>query len=320
MPWIIAASIVFDLILGDPRNAPHPVRIIGKFARTSEIFFRSVFRSERIAGVFTSCSIYLPSFFIPFVFIRFAETTHWILGTFLSAITIYTTIAIRDMIDHSREVYDALVQKNLPLARERVSRIVARDTKDLEEPEIIRACVESTSESLVDGITAPLFYAAFGGPAWAMLYRSINTLDSLFGYKNERYRMFGGFPARMDDIANYIPARITSCVLVFSSWVLGYNFKNSFYILLRDGRKHPSPNSGLVEAAAAGALELQLGGINFYDGVKSEKPKLGDFKKEFRVEHILQANRLILLSSLFTACVYILIYFLSAWVWKEWIT
>ncbi|EKO32582.1 putative cobalamin biosynthesis protein CobD [Leptospira santarosai str. CBC379] len=232
--------------------------------------------------------------------------------------TIYTTIAIRDMIDHSKEVYDALLQTDLPLARAKVSRIVARDTQNLDEAEIIRACVESVAESLVDGIAAPLFYAVFGGPSWAMFYRSINTLDSLFGYKDDRYRKFGSFPAKIDDLANYLPARVTSYILVFSSMILGYNFKNSLYILHRDGRKHPSPNSGLTEAAVAGALEIQLGGTNFYNGIRNVKPKLGDVKKEFRTEQILQVNKLVLLSSILTAGFYMFIYSTCVWFWEEW--
>ncbi|MBE8364842.1 adenosylcobinamide-phosphate synthase CbiB [Leptospira borgpetersenii] len=318
MPWIITLSIVLDLIFGDPRNTPHPVRVIGKFARISEKFFRAHCNSERFAGILTSCCVYTFSFSIPFFLIQFSNKLHWILASFFSITTIYTTIAIRDMIDHSKEVYDALAQTNLSLARVKVSRIVARDTKNLNQPEIIRACVESIAESLVDGITAPLFYAVFGGPSWAMFYRSINTLDSLFGYKNNRYRKFGSFPARMDDLANYLPARITCYILVFSSLVLGYNFKNSLYTLHRDGRKHPSPNSGLTEAAVAGALEIQLGGINFYNGIQNVKPKLGDNKKELRIEQILQANKLVLLSSILTAGFYVLIYSIVVWLWEEW--
>ncbi|WP_061248038.1 adenosylcobinamide-phosphate synthase CbiB [Leptospira alstonii] len=318
MLWIVTASILLDLIFGDPRNIPHPVRAIGKLARASEKFFRARCGSEKTAGILTSCYVYSLSFSIPLLLIQFLNELHWILAMFLSIITTYTTIAIRDMINHSTEVYDALVQENLMLAREKVSRIVARDTKHLDESEIIRACVESTAESLVDGITAPLFYAVFGGPSWAMFYRSINTLDSLFGYQNDRYRQFGNFPARMDDLANYLPARITSYILVFSSLILGYNFKNSLYIFRRDGRKHPSPNSGLTEAAVAGALEIQLGGTNFYGGIQSIKPKLGDPKKVFQTEQILQTNRLILLTSVLTAGFYVLIYSTGVCLWKEW--
>ncbi|EMY78566.1 cobalamin biosynthesis protein CobD [Leptospira weilii serovar Ranarum str. ICFT] len=318
MPWIVTVSVLLDLIFGDPRNIPHPVRAIGKLARASEKFFRRRCTSERTAGILASCSVYSLSFLIPFLLIRFSNELHQVMTTLLSILTIYTTIAIRDMIDHSKEVYDALVQKDLILARKKVSRIVARDTKHLDEPEIIRACVESTAESLVDGITAPLFYAVFGGPSWAMFYRSINTLDSLFGYKNDRYRKFGCFPAKMDDLANYLPARITSYILVFASLILDYNFKNSLYILRRDGRKHPSPNSGLTEAAVAGALEIQLGGTNFYDGIQSIKPKLGNPKNEFQTEQILQTNKLVLLTSVLTAAFYVLIYLIGVCFWEEW--
>ncbi|EMO77440.1 putative cobalamin biosynthesis protein CobD [Leptospira kirschneri str. 200801925] len=201
MPWNVAVSVLVDLILGDPKNFPHPVRAIGKLARVLEKFFRNNCSSEEVAGILTSCLVYLISFIIPFLFVQLANQLHWILGELLTVMIVYTTIAIRDMIDHSKEVYDALVQTDLSLARKKVSRIVARDTESLSESEIIRACVESTAENLVDGITAPLFYAISGGPAWALLYRSINTLDSLFGYKNKKYLRFGNFPARMDDFS-----------------------------------------------------------------------------------------------------------------------
>ncbi|AOP36541.1 cobalamin biosynthesis protein [Leptospira tipperaryensis] len=309
MPWIVSISLLVDWILGDPRNFPHPVRAIGKLARFLEERIRSNVRSEIFSGILTSIAVYTISFFLPYFLIRSAEALHWIAGTILSVFIIYTTIALRDLLDHTEEVYKALLKQDLVKARERVSRIVARDTEDLEEPEIIRACIESTAESLVDGVTSPLFFAVFGGAPWAMFYRSINTLDSLFGYKNDKYRDFGWFPARVDDIANYIPARITSHLIVVSSFLLGQDAKTAFKILYRDGRKHPSPNSGLAEATVAGALKIQLGGTNYYHGIKNVKPILGDVKEELKINHIVDANRLIVLSSLLTMLTYFAIYY-----------
>lgn len=184
--------------------------------------------------------------------------------------------------------------------------LVGRDTQNLSRSEIVRACVESVAESLVDGVTAPLFFAIFGGPAWAVLYRSVNTLDSLFGHKNQLYEKFGTFPARIDDCANFLPARLTAPMVSLSSAILFMNPIRSFRILLRDGRKHPSPNSGLAEAAVAGALGVRLGGINYYQGIKSEKPFLGDEKDSLSSIHILRANRIIFITSILS-CIFFLI-------------
>ncbi|EPG74432.1 cobalamin biosynthesis protein CobD [Leptospira fainei serovar Hurstbridge str. BUT 6] len=295
---VIVASVLADLIFGDPRWMPHPVRWIGKFSRFIEKFSRSRFRSPFWAGVFASCSVYLFSFSIPYAIGKVIANFSSIAESIFSIFIIYTTIALRDLLNHSKAVYNALRSEDLSIAREKVSLIVGRDTQNLSRPEIVRACVESVAESLVDGVTAPLFFAIFGGPAWAVLYKSVNTLDSLFGHKNQLYEKFGTFPARVDDCANFLPARLTAPFVSLTSVILFMNPVRSFRILLRDGRKHPSPNSGLSEAAVAGALGIRLGGINYYQGIKSEKPFLGDAKESLSSVHILQANRIIFITSI----------------------
>ncbi|EQA46128.1 cobalamin biosynthesis protein CobD [Leptospira broomii serovar Hurstbridge str. 5399] len=303
---IIVASILMDLILGDPRRMPHPVRWIGKFARLTERHARNFFPSPFWAGFFASCIVYSFSFTIPFTIGKIFESFSSIAESIFSIFIIYTTIALRDLLNHSKAVYHALKSDDLSLAREKVALLVGRDTQNLSRSEIVRACVESVAESLVDGVTAPLFFAIFGGPAWAVLYRSVNTLDSLFGHKNQLYEKFGTFPARIDDCANFLPARLTAPMVSLSSAILFMNPIRSFRILLRDGRKHPSPNSGLAEAAVAGALGVRLGGINYYQGIKSEKPFLGDEKDSLSSIHILRANRIIFITSILS-CIFFLI-------------
>ncbi|EQA35243.1 cobalamin biosynthesis protein CobD [Leptospira inadai serovar Lyme str. 10] len=303
---IIVASILMDLILGDPRRMPHPVRWIGKFARLTERRARSFFRSPFWAGVFTSCAVCSFSFAIPFTVGKILESFSSIAESLFSIFIIYTTIALRDLLNHSKAVYHALKSDDLSVARGKVALLVGRDTQNLSRSEIVRACVESVAESLVDGVTAPLFFAIFGGPAWAVLYRSINTLDSLFGHKNPLYEKFGTFPARVDDFANFLPARLTAPIVSLTSAILFMNPVQSFRILLRDGKKHPSPNSGLAEAAVAGALGVRLGGINYYQGVESKKPFLGDEKESLSSVHILRANRIVFIASIFS-CVFFLV-------------
>lgn len=295
--WLVSASLILDLSIGDPRSFPHPVRLFGRLARFLEQTTRNYFENPFWAGAISSLGVYSFSFFPLFFLLPYLSAAHPVLEILFSVFIIYTTIALRDLIGHSKEVYSALASGEIQEARKKVGLIVGRDTENLNESEIVRACVESVGENLVDGITAPLFFAILGGPAFAMLYKAINTLDSLFGYKNEKYLRFGTFPARIDDAANYIPARLTGPLLAISAGILGFRFSDSLRILKRDGRKHPSPNSGLSEAALAGALGVQLGGLNFYSGKPSTKPPLGDPNRPLSPDRILEANRIILLSS-----------------------
>ncbi|PJZ26410.1 cobalamin biosynthesis protein CobD [Leptospira hartskeerlii] len=312
--WILPASLLIDLSLGDPQGFPHPVRLIGKFARYMEKLTRKYISSERFAGIITAISVYSISFIFPWAILEFSRYLHPFLEELASVFIIYTSIALKDLLDHSKDVHSALHENDLEKARRMVGRIVGRDTATLEEPEIVRADLESVGESLVDGITAPFFFAVLLGPSFAMLYRSINTLDSLFGYKNETYLKFGWASARMDDLANYIPARLTAPILCISSALLGFHPLRSFKILIRDGRKHPSPNSGLCEAALAGALKIQLGGINYYSGIPNEKPKLGDPDRKLDLNLILDANKIIFLTSILSSILFLSLGQLASWV------
>ncbi|HAS81165.1 MAG TPA: cobalamin biosynthesis protein CobD, partial [Verrucomicrobia bacterium] len=209
--------------------------------------------------------------------------------------------AARDLARQSMAVWRALSKSAIIQARRCASRIVGRDTEALDEAGLVRAAVECVAESTVDGVTAPLFFALLGGPVGAIMYRAINTLDSTFGYKSERYLYFGWASARLDDLANWLPARLTAPLLVVAAALTGHSPRRTWRILRRDGRKHESPNAGLAEAAMAGALGIALGGIKCYGGEALQTPVLGDAIYPARAAHIPSANILMLLTlALFT--------------------
>ncbi len=281
---LLAGAI--DLAIGDPRWLPHPVRIIGRAISGCERGLRkacSTPSGERLAGVILVLIIVLPVYvlaaYVSNQLNRSAE-----LGYLFSTVLIATTIAAHELIFSVKRVVDVSAV-NVEAGRQAVSMIVGRDTKDLDERGVLRAAIETLAENLSDGVVAPLFYLAIGGLPFAFAYKAINTLDSMVGYKNDRYRYFGWASARLDDAVNYVPARITG-VLIIAAFFLyavvkrtGEVFpatRRAFSIMLRDGRNHPSPNSGVPEAAMAGALAIQLGGPSVYGGFLVEKPTIGD--------------------------------------------
>jgi len=217
---------------------------------------------------------------------------HEMSGVLMWVVLGYTTIAGRDLSDHALRVYQALEKGDLPLARVAVGCLVGRDTARLSEGEIVRATLESVSENTSDGIVAPLVYLALGGPALAMAYKAINTLDSLVGYRTDRYREFGWASARADDMANWVPARLTAVAMSVAAAIRLGRGLSSWRICWRDAGNHPSPNSGWPEAAMAGALGVQLGGCNVYDGVVEERARLGDPVTPFCASHIPVARQL----------------------------
>lgn len=296
LEYQILAAAALDMLIGDPRWLPHPVRLIGRFAKALESPLRDFLRSEYLAGAVTALIIISVAGFITYLLVCGAKFLHLAAVDIVSILLLYTTFAARDLVKHSGDVYRALRVEKLDDARKRVAMIVGRDTEKMNEQEIARATVESIAENTVDGVTAPLFYAAVGGPVGAMVYKAINTLDSTFGYKNERYRAFGWASARLDDLANYIPARLTALLVPAAAALLRYRPVGSLKTLLRDGRKHPSPNAGLCEAAMAGALGIQLGGLSYYSGQPSMKPELGDPVAPIEIIHIRRANILMLVT------------------------
>jgi len=292
LEYQILAAVGLDLMLGDPRWLPHPVRFIGRLALGLETPMRRLIRHPKIAGIATVFLVVGTAGFTAWGLIQLAGLIHPPAGNIISVVLIYTTIAAHDLARHSLAVFRPLVSGQLPEARSRLSMIVGRDTARLETPEITRATVESVAESTVDGVTAPLFFACVGGPVAAMAYRAINTLDSTFGYKTDRYLHFGWASARLDDAANFIPARMTAPLMAAAAGLLCMRPVQALRIWLRDGRNHSSPNAGLAEAAMAGALGVQLVGVNYYEGEPLAKPTIGDPTIPLSPRHILQANLL----------------------------
>jgi adenosylcobinamide-phosphate synthase len=299
LEYQILIAILLDQLLGDPRWLPHPVRIIGAACTGCERLTRALL-PPFAAGICSVALILGLTGATTWGMLAGATLLHPWLGSLVSILLLYTTIAPRDLVRHSTEVYTPLAAGDLPEARRRVGMIVGRDTAALDEAGVARATVESVAESMVDGVTAPLFFAVLGGPMGAMLYKAINTMDSMFGYKNERYRAFGWAAARLDDLANFLPARISSLMIPAAAFLLRLDAKGALFILLRDRRKHASPNSGHTEAAVAGALGVQLGGPSPYFGRMVEKPTLGEAVRSIEPQDILRANRLMLLSSAIT--------------------
>ncbi|MFH0771550.1 MAG: adenosylcobinamide-phosphate synthase CbiB [Candidatus Omnitrophota bacterium] len=293
----IIAAYILDLIFGDPRWFPHPVKIIGWFAKKLETLLINETFNKRISGVLFLFIIVFSVFFVTFCIVKIAESVNLYLGMAISAIFIYTSLSVKDLRLESMKVFEKLRVDDLPSTRQKLSLIVGRDTASLDRREIIRATIETVAESVVDGIISPLFFAFAGGAPLAMAYKAVNTLDSMVGYKNERYKDFGWASAKVDDFVNFIPARIAGLLLPVAGWLSGFNGLKSWHIVLRDGAKNPSPNSGIPEAAVAGALEIRLGGLNFYNSLPVFKPFIGDKLQLLDVKHIEDSIKIAYVSS-----------------------
>lgn len=275
-PAVLGLAIVLDLLLGDPHWLPHPVILIGRLITALESLLRSVLRNERVAGVLLLIGTVGTAVLVAWLLTRAASLLHPLTGFLAAALLAYTCLATRSLHKESALVADALADGNLDKARLTLSYIVGRDTADLEEPEIWRALVETVAENTSDGIIAPLFWLALGGPIAGIAYKAVSTLDSMVGYKNERYLRLGWASARMDDLLNFVPARLTALLMVLAAAPAGLSPRGAIFITMRDRLNHPSPNSGHPEAAAAGALGIQLGGRAFYNGRESWKQTIGD--------------------------------------------
>ena len=299
MEWVIIAAVGLDWLLGDPRWFPHPVKGIARLAQGLERHTRRLL-PPRLAGIGTTVGVLSVLLVLAFGSVAALQGVAPRLGAGLSVIWVYFSLAARDLWAHSARVREALERGALGAARARVSFMVGRDTDILDPPGVIKATLESVAESTTDGITAPLFYAVLGGllggaagaALGAMLYRGINTLDSLFGYLNPRYARFGWSAARLDDVANYLPARLTALCMIGCAWLVGGSSARAYRIWRRDAHKHQSPNAGHTEAVMAGALGLALGGPARYQGEWEERPVFGDALRSPAIAHIDQANRL----------------------------
>ncbi|MEA5113099.1 MAG: adenosylcobinamide-phosphate synthase CbiB [Geobacteraceae bacterium] len=279
-PYILLTAVLLDLLLGDPRRLPHPVVGIGKMISSLEKVLRRLVRNERLGGALLLLAVVGSTAVISLSLVKGAYALHPFAGFAVAAWLSYTCLAARSLHMESKLVAERLAAGDLEGARHFLSRIVGRDTGNLDEAAIWRALVETVAENTSDGVIAPLFYLMIGGPVLGLAYKAINTLDSMVGYKNERYLRFGWAPARFDDLANWVPARLTGLLMVAVAPLFGLSGRSAFRVLCRDSRNHSSPNSGFPEAAAAGALGVRLGGTNSYFGKPVEKPPIGDPLRE----------------------------------------
>lgn len=300
----LAAACLLDAAVGDPRWFPHPVRWMGLIVDWCD---RSVHRlnlsplKQRLVGVLVAVALPMGAYAVGALFVWFGNVIDPLWGSVVTVLLAWTTLAARDLIDHVLSVQRALQSISLKEARSAVAKIVGRDTEEMEESDIVRATIETLAESTADGIMAPLFYLAIGGAPLALAYKAVSTLDSMIGHKDDRYRWFGWASARLDDAANFLPARITALLLVLSAGIVSRSWpamQRTWQILRRDGGQHPSPNSGRPEAAMAGALGVQLGGMNRYDGFPVERPCLGDSDQPLTRAHIRMALMLMIWTSL----------------------
>ncbi len=306
LEYKIALALILDFLFGDPKWMPHPVRLIGWMIAKIEEPVRKAFKNDRAAGLFAAPAVILTASVVVWGLIAAAGRISQVAQDLVSIFFLYSAFAARDLADHSRAVHAALQGSDLEEARRRVAEIVGRDTKDLSEKEVVRAAVESVAENTVDGVVAPLFFATLGGPVGAIAYKAASTLDSMIGYQNEQYIDFGKTAARIDDGANWIPARLAMPIIVCAAAILGLRSQAAWRIALRDGRKHLSPNAGISEAAFAGALGIRLGGIMKRKGKALHLPELGDPDFTLARDHILVANRLMFATSLLAAFVFLL--------------
>lgn len=284
-PLELILAFFLDLAIGDPRWLPHPVRIIGSGISKMENFLRghTSANAEKSAGVFLLIFIVVPVFVVTFLIQKAIFWSYLNLSMPVSMIVLIylvsSTLALHELRDSAELVIESVKDGAVESARIKLSMIVGRDTVNLPPEGILRATIETLAENLSDGIVAPMFYLVIGGLPLAMAYKAVNTLDSMVGYKNKRYIHFGWASAKLDDIANYVPARITGVFIVMGSSIVLkslYVLRRSMHIMLRDGRNHTSPNSGVPEAAMAGALGVGLGGPSQYGGIIIEKPGIGD--------------------------------------------
>lgn len=291
---LVSVAVLLDLVLGDPRGIPHPVVGIGSLiGRLERVGNHGLPRARRLKGVLMTAVIVVGTYSLAWVLLwLMAQFNPW-LGVMVEIWLLASCLAIKGLKDAALAVARPLSEGNLVLAREQLGMIVGRDTEFLDEAEIARGTVETVAENTVDGITAPLFFALIGGAPLALAYKAINTLDSMVGYRSERYRDFGRASARLDDIANWLPARLTAITLWLGSRLLGgMRTHDAWAATRREAGHHPSPNAGWPESMVANLLGVQLGGTNIYRGEISERARLGTPRETLTVGHIDGAIRL----------------------------
>lgn len=288
----ILLGFILDTIIGDPYKLPHPIRWIGSFISILEKLCRKIAKSNTMLMILGAILVFIVVFVsggITLLVLKLASFNKYAY-LIVSSVICYYMLAGKSLKTESMKVYKAFENKDTEGARKAVSMIVGRDTQSLTKEGIIKAAVETVAENSSDGVVAPLIYMLIFGPVGGVVYKAVNTMDSMIGYVEEKYFYIGKFAAKLDDVLNYIPARISGILVIISAFILRYDYKNAFMIFKRDRRKHASPNSAQTESAMAGALGVQLAGDATYFGVVHKKPYIGDKKREIDNEDIKRAN------------------------------
>lgn len=301
--WAVLGGFVLDALFGDPAWLPHPVVYMGKAISKLETFLRPRLpktpQGELLGGAIVAFCLPVGTFLLTGLVCWGAARLHPLLGLAVQMFWCGQALAARGLVQESTNVYIELKKPDLPGARKAVSRIVGRDTAELTAEGVTKAAVETVAENASDGVIAPLLYMLIGGAPLALTYKAINTMDSMLGYKNEKYLYFGRVPAKLDDVANYIPSRLAGLLWVAAAAFTHNDAKGAWKIWRRDRRNHASPNSAQTESACAGALGVQLAGPAYYFGEYYAKPTIGDALRPIEPEDILRANQMMYVASSF---------------------
>jgi adenosylcobinamide-phosphate synthase len=296
--WVLAFAA--DLLFGDPPGLPHPVRMVGFVITKMELACRKYAHSPgslRIVGIVIASAVSFGVGLSTWGLLRWIRREPAFAESLVAIYLAYTTLSVRGLDSAGSEVLSHLANHQLDRARSALAMIVGRDTQDLDEPEIVRAVIETVAENTSDGVVAPMFYLALGGVPAALAYKAINTLDSMIGHRSEEYLYLGWAAARLDDLVNFLPARLTAILVAASAWMLRFSSRNVLLIVRRDARSQPSPNSGYPEAAYAGALQIRLGGTNVYGGRMVRKAYLGDPIRKLETKLFPEVRRLLYTTS-----------------------
>lgn len=316
----IVAGFILDLIFGDPHWLPHPICLIGNLIGFLEKNLRRLLAPGKTAlllgGALMVVIVLSLSYVVPYAVLMLAEQVSPWLRFALETVMFYQIFATKCLRDESMKVYTALHNNDLEDARVKLSWIVGRDTKELTAEEVTKGAVETVAENTADGIIAPMFYMFIGGAPLAFLYKGINTMDSMVGYKNDKFLYFGRCAAKLDDVANLIPARITGILMILASYFLNMNAAGAWKIFWRDRYNHLSPNSAMTESVTAGALNIQLGGDHYYFGKLVHKDTIGDNIRPVVAEDIVAVNNLLYMTAVISLLLFSLVYLVNSLILK----
>lgn len=316
----IVAGFILDLIFGDPHWLPHPICLIGNLIGFLEKNLRRLLAPGKTAlllgGALMVVIVLSLSYVVPYAVLMLAEQASPWLRFALETVMFYQIFATKCLRDESMKVYTALHNNDLEDARVKLSWIVGRDTKELTAEEVTKGAVETVAENTADGIIAPMFYMFIGGAPLAFLYKGINTMDSMVGYKNDKFLYFGRCAAKLDDVANFIPARITGILMILASYFLNMNAAGAWKIFWRDRYNHLSPNSAMTESVTAGALNIQLGGDHYYFGKLVHKDTIGDNIRPVVAEDIVAVNNLLYMTAVISLLLFSLVYLVNSLILK----